>query len=408
MANRLRVLVVGAGHMGSSHAYAYAKIPEFEIVGIVARSADAAQRASVAEKVGNPAQFDTYEEALKVLKPDVVAICTWPGTHADYARKAFKAGAHVFVEKPIAETVAEARDIVAMAKRYKKKMVVGYILRHHPSWIKFTEIAKTLGKPLVMRMNLNQQSSGANWNTHKRLMDSVSPIVDCGVHYVDVMCQMTGSTPVRVSGMGARLSDELKPGMYNYGHLQVVFKDGSVGWYEAGWGPMMSTESFFVKDVVGPKGSITITAAGAKKEGMSSDVDSHTKTESLKLHRGELGADLNFVHKDEIIDLTDEPDHYELCRREQMYLLNAIRKDVDLTDHMNDAVNSLRIVLAADESFRTGKMIDLTAKAPAKKAPAKKPAAKKPAAKKAPAKKPAKPAKKAPAKPAKKVAKKKR
>ena len=39
MANRLRVLVVGAGHMGSSHAYAYAKIPEFEIVGIVARSA---------------------------------------------------------------------------------------------------------------------------------------------------------------------------------------------------------------------------------------------------------------------------------------------------------------------------------------------------------------------------------
>ena len=170
----------------------------------------------------------------------------------------------------------------------------------------------------------------------------------------------------------------------------------------------MSTESFFVKDVVGPKGSITITAAGAKKEGMSSDVDSHTKTESLKLHRGELGSDLNFVHKDEIIDLTDEPDHYELCRREQMYLLNAIRNDVDLTDHMNDAVNSLRIVLAADESFRTGKMIDLTAKAPAKKAPAKKPAAKKPVAKKAPAKKPAKPAKKAPAKPVKKVAKKKR
>jgi predicted dehydrogenase len=218
-------------------------------------------------------------------------------------------------------------------------------------------------------------------------MDSMSPIVDCGVHYVDVMCQMTGSTPVRVSGMGARLSDELKPGMYNYGQLQVVFADGSVGWYEAGWGPMMSEVAFFVKDVVGPKGCITITAAGAKKEGMSSDVDSHTKTESLKLHRGELGADLNFVHKDEIIDLTDEPDHYELCRREQMYLLNAIRKDVDLTDHMNDAVNSLRIVLAADES-------------PAKKAPAKKPAVKK-----APAKKPAK---KAPAKPARKVAKQKR
>ncbi len=86
----------------------------------------------------------------------------------------------------------------------------------------------------------------------------MSPIVDCGVHYVDVMCQMTGAKPVRVSAVGARLSDELKPGMYNYGQLQVTFDDGSVGWYEAGWGPMMSEVAFFVKDVVGPKGCASI------------------------------------------------------------------------------------------------------------------------------------------------------
>ena len=89
-------------------------------------------------------------------------------------------------------------------------------------------------------------------------MKSMSPIVDCGVHYVDVMCQMTGARPVRVSAVGARLTDELKPGMYNYGQLQVTFDDGSVGWYEAGWGPMMSEVAFFVKDVIGPKGCVSI------------------------------------------------------------------------------------------------------------------------------------------------------
>ena len=138
------------------------------------------------------------------------------------------AGADVFIEKPLAETVAEAEEIVAKARETGRKVVIGYILRHHPSWIKFIEISHTLGKPLVMRMNLNQQSSGPNWETHKNLMSSISPIVDCGVHYVDVMCQMTRSKPVRVSGIGARLTDELPEGKINYGHLQVTFEDGSV------------------------------------------------------------------------------------------------------------------------------------------------------------------------------------
>ena len=54
-------------------------------------------------------------------------------------------------------------------------------------------------------------------------MNSTSPIVDCGVHYVDIMCQMTKSKPKYVNAIGARLSDEIDNSMYNYGHLQVVF-----------------------------------------------------------------------------------------------------------------------------------------------------------------------------------------
>jgi predicted dehydrogenase len=211
-----------------------------------------------------------------------------------------------------------------------------------------------------MRMNLNQQSHGATWATHLNLMRSTSPIVDCGVHYVDVMCQMTGARPVRVSAIGARLSEELPPGMYNYGQLQVTFDDGSVGWYEAGWGPMMSEEAFFVKDVVGPRGCVSIVKdpAGAPATG-SDDVDSHTQTSCLRVHHAALDASGAFARKDEHLGTEDEPGHQELCDREQAYLLRAIREDLDLGDHMADAVSSLRIVLAADESFRTGKIVTL-------------------------------------------------
>ena len=234
-------------------------------------------------------------------------------------------------------------------------MVIGYILRVHPAWSKFIEIAQSLGKPLVMRMNLNQQSSGAQWATHKQLMNSMSPIVDCGVHYVDIMCLMTKANPIKVSAIGAKLSDEIADDMYNYGQLQVSFDDGSVGWYEAGWGPMMSETAFFVKDVIGPKGCVSIID---KDKGDSDDVDSHSKTGGLLIHHSET-KNGNFAKPDQLVDTSDEPSHDELCYLEQQYLLRAIKDDLDLDDHMNDAINSLKIVLAADKSFKTGRTVDL-------------------------------------------------
>ena len=359
MKSPLRVLVVGCGHMGTSHARAYHRLPQdFTIVGLVSRG-EASRRQLKAELSGDLAEFADYGEALAQTRPDVVCLSTYPETHAAYALAALEAGAHVFLEKPIADNLADAERVVEAARRMKRKLVIGYILHVHPSWQKFTELARTLGKPLVMRMNLNQQSSGAQWQTHQQLLRTTSPIVDCGVHYVDVMCRMTGSRPVRVNGIGARLSDEIAPDQINYGHLQVTFADGSVGWYEAGWGPMMSETAFFVKDVIGPKGCVSIVAHRASRAGQSSSVEAHTQTESLRLHHAARGPDGKFAQADEIIDVADEPTHDELCRREQEVLLRAIREDVDLTNHWQSAVDSLRIVLAADQSFREGRTIAL-------------------------------------------------
>ena len=355
----IKILCAGAGHMGRSHALAYHNIPEFEIAGICTRSAGSREKLNT-ELGGSYALYGDFYQALEELKPDAVSISTYPDTHAAYAKAAFAAGCDVFIEKPLAETVEEAEEIVAAAKASGRKLVIGYILRHHPSWQKFIEMSHDLGKPLVMRMNLNQQSFGDNWETHKNLMSSISPIVDCGVHYVDVMCQMTRSKPVRVAGLGARLSDALPEGKINYGHLQVTFEDGSVGWYEAGWGPMMSESAFFVKDVVGPNGCVTIEAKDAAGEGASADVDAHTKTNTLRRHFAELDENNQFVKQDTWTETGDEPDHDQLCHREQEFFLKAIKDDQDLSEHMDDAINSMKIVAAADQSFRTGEIVHLT------------------------------------------------
>ena len=355
--SNIRVLVVGCGNMGTSHALAYQNLEGFDICGIVSTGKS---KEVLNEKLGGGyALYSEYETALKETKPDAVCISTYPDTHEAYAILALEQGAHVFIEKPLADTVEGAQRVVAAAEKAGKKVVVGYILRHHPSWEKFVKIAQEMGKPLVMRMNLNQQSHGNRWTVHRNLMKSLSPIVDCGVHYIDVMCQMTRSKPVQVNAIGARLTDEIPDSNYNYGQLQIRFEDGSVGWYEAGWGPMMSETAFFVKDVIGPKGCVSIVAKNAGATGKSDDVDSHTKTESLRVHRANLNKDDEFVQEDEWINLTDEPDHNELCEREQKYFLKAIEENTDLTDHLQDAVNSLRIAFACDESVRTGEPVRL-------------------------------------------------
>ena len=353
----LKVLVVGCGNMGAAHALAYQHIDGFEICGLVSTGKS---KEILNEKLGGGFPlFDDYEVALKATNPTVVSISTYPDTHESFAIKAFENGCHVFIEKPLADTVAGAERVAAAAKKANKKLVVGYILRHHPSWQKFIELAQELGKPLVMRMNLNQQSHGSKWTVHRNLMKSLSPIVDCGVHYIDVMCQMVRSKPIQVSAIGARLTEEIPEGNYNYGQLQIRFEDGSVGWYEAGWGPMMSETAFFIKDVIGPKGSVSIVAKEAGAAGKSASVDSHTRTESIRCHHAELDSNDEFLNADTWIDVTDEPDHQELCNREQHYLLNAILNDVDLTAHIEDAVNSLRVAFACDESIRTGKIVTL-------------------------------------------------
>ena len=349
---KIRVLVVGCGNMGTSHARAYHQLEGFDIVGLVSRTEKSRQKLS--DELGGYPTFGDFETALVETRPDAVSINTYPDTHAEYVRMSLNANAHVFIEKPLALTVEEAQSLVDLAEEMGKKMVVGYILRVHPAWAKFVAIAKTLGKPLVMRMNLNQQSSGGHWYTHKQLMKSMSPIVDCGVHYVDIMCLMTESVPISVSAIGARLSDEIDAKMYNYGQLQVRFEDGSVGWYEAGWGPMMSETAFFIKDVIGPKGCVSIVD---DTKGESDDVDSHSKTGALRLHHSQTDAKGNFTKKDELINTSDEPDHDTLCKLEQEYFLKSIRENLNLGPHLRDAVNSLRIVLAADESYRTGKTV---------------------------------------------------
>ena len=181
-------------------------------------------------------------------------------------------------------------------------------------------------------------------------MRTTSPIVDCGVHYVDVMCQITDAAAGRGPRHGpAPLATEIAPDMYNYGHFQVLFADGSLGWYEAGWGPMMSDTAFFVKDVVSPNGAVSIRMPETAR---SDDIDTHTRTSLIRLHRiGRARPGLSAWP-------TSPATRTSATARPPSSPARSPRISTSPATSQ-DAVASLRVCLAADESVRTGHPVKL-------------------------------------------------
>jgi hypothetical protein len=119
---------------------------------------------------------------------------------------------------------------------------------------------------------------------------------------------------------------------------------------------MISETAFFVKDVMTPHGSVSIVMDPNAK---SDDHDTHARTDLIKVHHAATSTDGMFAEADKLIPTTGEPGHDALCAREQDYFYRAIVEDNDLNRHMDDAVASLRICIAADESIRSGQPVRL-------------------------------------------------
>ena len=104
--------------------------------------------------------FEDFDEALAATKPDAVSINSWPNSHAEYAIKAMDAGAHVFMEKPIATNNEDAERGGRHGPRDETQAGARLYPAGAPQLDEVhSRLAQTLGKPLVMRLNLNQQSA---------------------------------------------------------------------------------------------------------------------------------------------------------------------------------------------------------------------------------------------------------
>ena len=197
------------------------------------------------------------EECISRKETDIVIIATYPKSHLALLKLCIKYKKHVICEKPITETVETGQEFVRLVKENPDvKVLIGHILRHNATYQKVMNMIQegAIGKPIIMRMAQNHHTM--DWNRYKRLIEETSPVIDCGVHYLDVMRWATGADIVNISGIGMRTDEDVPEGKFNYEMITVKLSDGSVGYYEAGWTKTISSNN--MKEFVGPKGSIRL------------------------------------------------------------------------------------------------------------------------------------------------------
>lgn len=190
---RLRIGVIGTGHLGYHHARLYKTIPNLELVGIADTGVAARQR--VAQDFAVPAYAD-YEELLN-QDLDAVSVATPTHTHKDIALAAISKGVHVLVEKPIASTPDEARAMTTAAKAKHVILQVGHVERFNGAVL---ALFKSDIQPSFIECHRLSPFSGRS--------SDVSVVLDLMIHDLDIILQLTQSEPVQVDASGVPIFSE--------------------------------------------------------------------------------------------------------------------------------------------------------------------------------------------------------
>ncbi len=326
------VALLGCGQMGESHLqYIYYKENVYikYVCDTDIEKAQLLQRKFSAEQAVVDANLCISDKEV-----DIIIIATYPETHTSLLAECLKNGKHVLCEKPISDSYEQAKEFYRLAKEHPEcKVLVGHILRHNLTYNRVADLIQSgaIGFPLVIRMVQNHHTM--NWERYRALICQTSPIIDCGVHYFDVMQWMTGEEIVEVSGISQRLASDLPNDKYDYGMVTLRFSGGSIGYYEAGWCNTTSSEN--VKEFVGPKGRIKIVYA---------------ENRSTNREEGDLIELYRFPERTyEIINVD--------CKRKPTdlqfdYLIQMIEKNVPAKPTLEEALDSCKWTFKADEAIR--------------------------------------------------------
>ncbi|WP_024770476.1 MULTISPECIES: Gfo/Idh/MocA family protein [Aquimarina] len=204
----LKAGVLGAGHLGKIHLRLLQQSENYDLIGFY--DASETQAKSIVEEFGYQL-FNSVEELIDAV--DVVDIVTPTFAHFDVAKQAIKAGKHVFIEKPITNTVAEAQQLIDLANAHNVKGQVGHVERFNPA---YTAVASKIDSPMFI-----ESHRLAEFNPRGT---DVPVVLDLMIHDIDAILSVVHSEVKHISASGVSVISET-PDIAN---ARIEFENGCV------------------------------------------------------------------------------------------------------------------------------------------------------------------------------------
>lgn len=328
------IMLIGCGHIGGDHMDDIYWRDNIRVVAVV--DTDEAQAKLFARKYNAEHYGTDYRDFLSLPEIDIVIIATYVNTHLSILKDCIAAKKHILCEKPIATTKEDGKEFYRAAKAAQKEgiqILVAYILRHNDTYNKMRELIWNgeIGELRLARMSQNHHA--LNWPRYKRLLADCSPILDCGVHYMDIIQWFAGSPVVEVVGQGVTVDNDLEPGMVNYGLISMRLASGAMAYYEAGWGQTFSSAN--VKEFIGTEGRIRLTMNAQR----ATDTEMGDCIELFRLETGQT----------EIINVKSQykPMYKQLCA-----LIDMIEFRPTHAPDIDQAYSAFKVAVAADRAVR--------------------------------------------------------
>jgi predicted dehydrogenase len=219
----VRIGVVGLGYWGPNLARNFSQLAEAELVWCC--DADEGRRERVGAQFPEARLTARYEDLLEDDTLDAVVIATPVPTHHALAKAALLAGKHVFVEKPLAWTAGEARELEALSAEHSRTLMVGHLLRFHPGVVKLRELIDSGELGEVLYVYGNRQNLGV-------IREDENALWSLGVHDISVVLYLLGGRPVEVSARGECY---VRPGVEDVVFGYVKLATGQVGHLHLSW-----------------------------------------------------------------------------------------------------------------------------------------------------------------------------
>jgi len=204
----LRIGVLGAGHLGKIHLKLIKEIPEYQLSGFY--DADPAVREKVAAELG----ITAYDHPDKLIDDcDVIDVVTPTIFHFESASAALKKSKHVFIEKPLANTLEEAKALIILANEANVKVQVGHVERFNPAFI---AAAPNIDNPMFIETHRLAQFNPRGTD--------VSVVLDLMIHDIDVVLSVVKSEVSKINTSGVAVVSDT-PDIAN---ARIEFKNGCV------------------------------------------------------------------------------------------------------------------------------------------------------------------------------------